>query len=130
MELLQERGGHMTHLRQNALVLVHGIVWQLNSGGLRSLFLFLLFVLLLWLGDQAPRLLVAREAGLEDPFDQVICTQDVTGLRILHHPIRKAGNVARRLEHRCGRHDGGIDLEHVVFHDEVFAPFCDDVRLK
>jgi hypothetical protein len=120
----------MTHLRQNCLVFVHGIVWQLNSGGLRNLFLFLLFILLLWLGDQAPRLLVAREASLEDAFDQVICTQDVTGLRILDHPIRKSGNMARRLEHWRGRHDGGIDLEHVVFHDEVFTPFCDDVRLK
>ena len=38
--------------------------------------------------------------------------------------------MARRLEHGRGCHDGGIDLQHVVFHDEVFAPFRDDVRLE
>ena len=120
----------MAHLRQDGLVLAHGIVWELNRGGLRDLLLLLLLVLLLWLGDQAPRLPVAREAGLEDAFDQVICTQHVTGLRVLDHPIRKAGNMTRRLEHRRGRHDGGVDLEHVVLHDEMLTPFCDDVCLK
>ena len=120
----------MAHLRQDGLVLAHGIVWELNRGGLRDLLLLLLLVLLLWLGDQAPRLSVAREAGLEDAFDQVICTQHVTGLRVLDHPIRKAGNMTRRLEHRRGRHDGGVDLEHVVLHDEMLTPFCDDVCLK
>jgi len=38
--------------------------------------------------------------------------------------------VARRLKHGRRRHDGGINLQHVVFHDEVLSPFCDDVRLE
>ena len=121
--------GWTTHLRQYDLVFFHGIVWQLNRGSLHRL-LFLLLPVLLRLGDQAPGLLVACEPGLEDAFDQVIRAQNVTGLRVLDHPICESGNVARRFEHGRGRHDGRIDLQHVVFHDEVLAPFRDDVRLE
>ena len=86
-----------SYLRQYDLVSLHGIVGQPHDCGAifrRSFLPFFLFVLLLrGLSGKAACLLVAREASLEDAFNQVIRTQDVTSLGVFDHPICEAGNV-------------------------------------
>ena len=120
-----------TCLRQDCLILRHHFVLQLDRDRLGLVLLFLLLVIFfLWLRRKPTGLLVASQSGFEHTSDEVIRTEHFTRLQILDHPVGEPCDVAGGLEHGCWGHDSGVHFEHVLFHDEVFAPFCDDVALE
>lgn len=82
------------------------------------------------MGSKAACVAIAGEACLEDAFDEVVCAEDVARVGILDHPVSEAGDVSRSLEDGGWRHDGGVELEHVIMNDKMAAPFCDDVGLE
>ena len=118
-----------THLRKSTFIRLDRLVRQLHRDAL-DFFLLLFVVLLDLLCRLAPCLAIAREPRLEDALDEVIRTEDIPRLGILDHPVGEPCDVARRLEHGRGRHDGRIELEHVIVDDEMATPFGDDVRLE
>ena len=118
-----------THLSKDRLVLLHFLLRQLDGGSLGGLFLLFL-VLNNGLFAQTARFLVPRQAGLQHILDEVIGTEDVASLAVLHHPVGKPRYVAGCFEDRSRGHNSGVQLEHEFLDDEVLAPFRDDVGLQ
>lgn len=68
--------------------------------------------------------------GLEHGLDEVVGAEDLARLDVLDHPVGKFGNVTGRLEDRGERHDGRVELEHVLLDDKVPAPGVENVGLE
>ena len=115
-ELAQCLAVVVVDLGQNLLVLLSNSIIKLHSLDLTlDLLLLALGVLGLLLdrGDLT-RLFVTLETVLEDVFDKVVGSEDVTGLWVLAHPVGESIDVAAGLEDAVGSQDTAVDLEHVL----------------
>lgn len=68
--------------------------------------------------------------SLKNSLDQVVRPEDLSRLGVLAHPVGKLGDVTRGDEDVGERHDGCVELGHVLLDDEVLAPSGEDVGLK
>lgn len=85
---LDRREKNVTHLSQEALVLLHGSILELDSGRLDHL-LFLLFLVILDFGDGGltTSFTVSLQARLDDGLDEVIGSEDLASLGVFDHPV-------------------------------------------
>lgn len=94
-----QRSREIAYLSQHALVLLHDRVLKLDCRRLDDLLLLFLLVVLGGFGKSSlsTSLSVSLESRFDDSFDQVIGSEDLSGLGILDHPVGESEDRARRI---------------------------------
>lgn len=142
-------------LSQKTLIFLHRSILELDSSRLDDLLLFLLLVVIGSFGNSglSTGFPVSLQSSLEDGLDQVVRSENLAGFSILDHPVGEPEakqlrdkptytrgcadkptsllvNVTGSLEDVVQSHDGGVELRHVLFDDEMLPPGIQDVGLK